>query len=470
MPFLLTVESAAQIRVYPEGSRTEHNDDYTVCVRRAGSNDAWSDLFEYKVDVDMDNVQTASMVQFDMGSPVEVRIRKNNGDLLRTDVRPLSKQVAFKQEKNSVTLTLQKPQYLSVEFNGDRLHNLHLFANPLETETYNGTEQGVTAWSSNDDNFFKKDLKVIYFGPGVHKPKDLPNNSIRIPSNTTVYLAAGALVQAKLVVDKSENVRIIGRGIIDHASRGVEVTNSKNVLIDGITVLNPDHYSVFGGGSTGLTVKNLKSFSCKGWSDGIDLMSCSDVLIDNVFMRNSDDCIALYGHRWDYWGNSRNVVVQNATLWADIAHPINIGGHGNYQSQGDTLENYVFRNIDILEHDEDDDPYQGCMAIGCGDKNLVRNVLFENIRVEDFQEGRLFHLSVNFNEKYNKAPGRGIEGIVFRNIVYNGTDARQSLIKGYDAQNAIKKITFENVMINKEKMKDTKDFIVNEFVSGIKVK
>jgi len=189
-----------------------------------------------------------------------------------------------------------------------------------------------------------------------------------------------------------------------------------------------------------------------------------------VFMRNSDDCIALYGHRWDYWGNSRNVVVQNATLWADIAHPINIGGHGNYQSQGDTLENYVFRNIDILEHDEDYDPYQGCMAIGCGDKNLVRNVLFENIRVEDFQEGRLFHLSVNFNEKYNKAPGRGIEGIVFRNIVYNGTDARQSLIKGYDAQNAIKKITFENVMINKEKMKDTKDFIVNEFVSGIKVK
>ena len=29
----------------------------------------------------------------------------------------------------------------------------------------------------------------MYFGPGVHRPKDLPNNQIRIPSNTTVYLA-----------------------------------------------------------------------------------------------------------------------------------------------------------------------------------------------------------------------------------------------------------------------------------------
>ena len=60
-------------------------------------------------------------------------------------------------------------------------------------------------------------------------------------------------------------------------------------MIDGITVVNPDHYTVFGGGAEGVTIKNLKSFSCKGWSDGIDMMCCHDVLIDNVFMRNSDD-------------------------------------------------------------------------------------------------------------------------------------------------------------------------------------
>ena len=79
------------------------------------------------------------------------------------------------------------------------------------------------------------------------------------------------------MIDKAENVRIVGRGILDHPIRGIEVTHSKNIWIDGITVINPDHYTVFGGESKGLTINNLKSFSCKGWSDGIDLMCCSDV-------------------------------------------------------------------------------------------------------------------------------------------------------------------------------------------------
>ena len=47
----------------------------------------------------------------------------------------------------------------------------------------------------------------------------------------------------------------------------------------------------------------------------------------------------------------------------------------------------VFRNIDILEHDEDDVPYQGCMAIDAGDRNRVKNILFEDIRVESIQRG-----------------------------------------------------------------------------------
>ena len=77
-----------------------------------------------------------------------------------------------------------------MEFNGDRLHNLHLFANPVQEEVYAQSEKDI-----------------MYFGPGTHKPADLPNNQIRIPSNTTVYLAPGAVIEAKLLVDHAENVR-----------------------------------------------------------------------------------------------------------------------------------------------------------------------------------------------------------------------------------------------------------------------
>jgi len=444
----------AQLVTYPEGLQTgmPHNDDYTVCVRVPGGE--WKDLFEYKVQVDMDKVQDATMVQFDMGKPVEVMVKKNNGMIHRVDIRPLANNISYSQQQNMITFTLNKPQYLSIEFNGDRLHNLHLFANSPETETYSKEENGV-----------------LYFGPGVHRPKDLPNNQIRIPSNTTVYLAPGAVLKAKLLVDKVENVRIIGRGILDHPARGVEITDSKKVLVDGITIVNPEHYTIFGGGSEGITIKNLKSFSCTKWSDGIDMMCCRNVLVDNVFMRNSDDCIALYNHRWNWWGGSDNITVQNSILWADIAHPINIGGHGDPESvEGETISNLVFRNIDILEQDEDDPPYQGCMAIDAGDNNTVRNVLFEDIRVENIQEGRLFYVNVRFNRKYDKQPGRQIENVTFRNITYNGIGEHPSVIRGLDNQRMVHGITFENILINGQRMKKIKDFTFNEFIKDIRVK
>lgn len=36
----------------------------------------WKNLYEYKVHVDMDKVQEASMVQFDMKGSVEVMVKK----------------------------------------------------------------------------------------------------------------------------------------------------------------------------------------------------------------------------------------------------------------------------------------------------------------------------------------------------------------------------------------------------------
>ena len=451
--FLLPVSLFAQLATHPGGVRIgiDPNDDYTVKVREAGGE--WQNLFEYNVQVDMDKVQDASMVQFDMGNtPVEVMVKKNNGKIYDVDIRPLKNNIAYQQVGNTIFFTLNRPQYISVEFNGDRLHNLHLFPNPLETVTNTESKYGI-----------------MYFGKGIHQ--GFEDNQIRIPSNTTVYLAPGAIVKAKLLVEKAENVRIIGRGIIDKPERGIEVTDSKNVLIDGVTVINPQHYTVFGGGTTGLTIKNLKSFSSRGWSDGIDMMCCNDVLIDNVFMRNSDDCIAVYAHRWDWWGGSRNVTVQNSVLWADIAHPINVGGHGDPESAtGEVVENITFRNIDILEHDEDDMPYQGCMTVDCGDKNLVRNVLFEDIRVENIQEGRLFYVKVRFNEKYDKQPGRGIENVTFRNIIYNGVGENPSVIEGLDKTRMVRGVTFDNVIINGKKMNSLEGVTTNEFIKDVVIK
>lgn len=450
-PVLLT---AQELVTYPAPQSiiyTQHNDDYTVKVRKPGGE--WIDLFEYNVKVNLDKVQDASMAYFDFSGKVDVYIRKNNGDVQSVQVRPLSCNIKPLINKNVITFTLSNPKKLSVEFNGDKLHNLHLFANAIEKERPN----------PNDPN-------VMYFGPGIHSPKDTPGDVYKIPSGKTVYIAGGAVVRAKFVCDRVENVRIIGRGIIDQPQRGVEITHAKNVEIEGIIVVNPKHYTIYGGQSSNLLIRNLKSFSCGGWTDGIDLMSCSDVKIDDVFMRNSDDCIAIYGHRWDFYENARNYTISNATLWADIAHPATIGLHGNTETAGDTIENITFKNIDILEHDEDDTDYQGCMAINAGDFNLVRNVRYEDMRIEDFEEGQLLNLRIINNKKYNTGPGRAIEHIYFKNIHYNGTSEAVSTISGLDKTHTVNDITFDNLILNGKKVRNAAEanIRIGGFVRDVK--
>ena len=475
--FCISVPIKAKVVVYPrvEDAGIVEDNRYKVYVREAGSSQDWKALQVFQVEVDMDTRSKAAMAQFDMDSPVEVKVEVPGRRFDAVKIRPLAREIACnKSGENALTFVLQRPAKLSVEFDGDRLGNLHLFANAGAIVVYAGRDrEGTVVWIGGSTDVLRKDCRLIYFGPGVHLPKDLPNNEIVIPSNCTVYLAPGAVVKAKLRVERAENVRIVGRGMLLQPLRGVEITYSRNVTVDGITVVNPQHYTIFGGSSENVVIRNVKSFSSRGWSDGIDLMCCSDWLIDDVFLRNSDDCLAFYNHRWWFWGGSHDLTVQNSVLWADVAHAINVGGHGDDRSEeGETFSNVTFRNIDVLNVDEDDDYYRGVMAVGCGDKNNVRNVLFEDIRVEDCEESRLIDVKVCYNEKYNREPGGKIDGITFRNITYNGEGGNMypMRIMGYSNQSDVRNIVLENVRWNGRKIEDLSEVEMNEFVSRVQVK
>ena len=57
--------------------------------------------------VDIDKVQDASMVQFDMDEPVEVMIKKNNGMIHSVDIRPKSKGIEYKLIENCILFTFR---------------------------------------------------------------------------------------------------------------------------------------------------------------------------------------------------------------------------------------------------------------------------------------------------------------------------------------------------------------------------
>ena len=465
-----------QLNTYTAPKGVAENTDFHVRVRLI--NGQWKDLFTYKVNVDMHNVREASMVYFDFSGEVEIEVTKNVGTVDSVLIRPLSYNIPYEQNGNTITFRLDRPRKISLEVNGDRFHNLHIFAGALEKDMPDPRDQNVLYLEpgihrpqeilkaiTTPNPFTGKEPEVIYFSSGLHYIEEL---ILRIPSNKTVYIAGGAVVVASIVCESVHNVTVKGRGIIYlmnferfSSFRGFRIIFSKNIHIEGVTLINPPHYSIFIGQSEDIRVKDFKAFSCTGWSDGIDCMSSSNISIEDVFMRNSDDCIAIYGARWEFNGDSRNIKVKNSVLWADVAHPIMIGIHGDYHSNGNVIENIVFEDIDILEHHEPQYNYKGCMAINAGDKNIVRNVRYENIRIEQFEDGRLIDLRVVKNSDYNPEPGNRIENIVFKNITYNGSDEYPSLIEGYDNDRVVKGVILENIVINGKKIIDSKSGNIN---------
>ena len=447
----------SKLKVYTAPAGAMLNNDFKVKVRLPGQK--WQSLPTYLVKVDQvkgvnHQVENASMSYFDFSGAVEVEVTFK-GPIQSAKIRPLSYSINSEIHGNTIRFKLLKPANLSVEVNGDIFHNLHLFANPVETFVPD-----------------PKDTSILYFGPGIH---EIPGGILQVPSGKKVYLAGGAILKAQLLIKNVHDVRVLGRGMVDQSVKmGVKIAFSKNVKIEGIFCTQ-----CATGGSDIVTIRNVKSMSYYGWGDGMNVFSSNNVLIDGVFNRNSDDCTTVYGTRMEFTGGCKNITMQNSTLWADVGHPILIGTHGN-TPRPEVLEDLNYINIDILDHKEKQIDYQGCMSINVGDNNLARNIRFENIRVEDFREGQLVNLRVFFNAKYCTSPGRGIENILFRNINYTGKNAQTSVIAGYDESRKVKNVIFENLVINgqlitddmKEKPKwyktsDMARIFVGEHVEGI---
>ncbi|WP_328993382.1 glycosyl hydrolase family 28 protein [Kribbella sp. NBC_01245] len=396
----------------------------------------WQPVSTYSVNLKMINAKTgageikkSSLAYFDFAGTVEVMVTYTKGTVRRARIRPLSYGIEPRAEDNTLRFTLTEPRKIVVEVNDELFDCLHLLTRPIE----------ATRPTADDPN-------VIYYGPGVHTTA---TGEVVVPSGKTVYLAGGAVLNASVNFKGVTNAGLAGRGLIyGTKAGGSTIVDSKNIRIDGVSMLNlTSGYAITAGQSEQVTITDFGYFSAGQWGDGIDIFSSSEVLIDNSFLRCSDDCIALYTHRWDYYGDTRNVTVQNSSLWADVAHPINVGTHGN-TAQPELLENLTISNVDILDHREPQKMYQGCIALNPGDSNLVRNVRIENVRVEDFRWGQFIHLRVAYNRSYNTSVGRGIEGVYVKNLSYTGQNAEAAMMLGYDETHAIKDVTFQNLVVN----------------------
>ncbi|MGW3409698.1 glycosyl hydrolase family 28 protein [Streptomyces sp. NPDC000888] len=372
---------------YPIPDGIPQNDSFTVKVRTPGGK--WRSVDSYlatfkvinpRSGTGTDTVHDSSMAYFDFSGTVEVSVTYTKNTVKSAKVRPLSYGIEHEVHRaRTVVFTLTEPRNLSVEVNGDIFDNLQLFAGAIEADP-----------------------------PGV-------------------------------------DAKLLGRGVLAAADPNwgsIAVTRGENIEVDGITTLNVLGDVLTAAETKNLTIRNVRGLTSGAWGDGIDLFCCDGVVIDGAFLRTSDDCIAVYNHRWEFYGDSSDITVKNCTLWADVAHPVNIGTHGNTENPKT-----------ISDHPRP--PRTAGRLPG-----LLRRVMF--------------------NESYNTSVGRGIENIYIKNLSYTGTNASVSHMVGYGPDNGIKNVTFENLVINGQLVSDTDgharwyktaDFVpmyVNEHVTNLR--
>lgn len=425
-----------------------------------------------------------SAAYFDFSGSITVNIRVNlpvaqsNPSLEGLAVLPAKYGIKPTVADGVATFTTNRHFDISFEPTGQD-SPLHLFTNPIE----------IDAPRPGDRN-------VVYFGPGIHKP-----SLIELNSGQTLYISGGAIVKAA-VTSKGDNIRIMGRGILDGndwphfqgpTTRMVYPVDGSNITVQDILIRGAWAWTVAPTRCDRVLISHLRICGSRcGNDDGIDPCNSSNVTIRDCFIHTDDDGIAVKGVAEGDQNPkaSENIVVEGCTFWIDFANGFRLGA----ESRATALRNFVARNIDFIHfpsrsqvdifklHPEDNMP--------------MENLVFENIRVD---AGNLINLArlmpirpaPNTHQEearerannwripgvgsYHVVPGPGpyIHNVVFRDIVVGGphpagTPLPGVYLEGLSDTNNVRAISFSNVFLYGQMLTEkSPEVSIGAFVSQV---
>ena len=431
---IATMEKPAVYTV-PEGD--EKSNDYIISVWTEDNAEKQSvDCFTAKVGTSANGLDSVSyekmsfcMFDFDFSCPVYISVTPS-GTRKNVAVLPESAGAEYSYENGTVLIKITRPSKLSVEFDGDIYHNLFVFAGEYD-----------------DNKPQASDENVIYYGPGCHDAGE-----IALDFDQVLYIDGGAVVYGHITASSADNIRICGSGIldgskIDHSYYGqrkkmLDITNCKNLVIDGITLRDAPTWGVSLTYCEDVEINNVKQISYNFNSDGFDLMACENVVVDDAFVRNYDDNVSIKanGDR-----DSRNIIVQNSVLWADCAHNMLVGPEAKSAEYENVFSNITFRNIDVLESKETSEFYRGVMAMTCTDNSIFDGILWEDIRVERMTNSRM--LNFRYSTDYGTYVGKVIRNVTVKNVTSKVPPTTPDLILGEEDRH-IENVVIENMVVN----------------------
>lgn len=253
--------------------------------------------------------------------------------------------------------------------------------------------------------------------------------------------------------------RIFGEG---HYLRPqlIQFVNSKNILLEGVTIEDSPFWCVHLLKSKSVTLRGLKYDAHNFNNDGIDIEYTSDVLVEEVTFDNGDDNIAIKAGR-DHEGRassstpSENIVIRNNLLKG--LHGVVIGSEMSAGVQNVYVDNnrawgYLKRGIYFKTN-----PDRG---------GFIRNVHISNIELEKVED--CFYITSNYHgegEGFNSK----VSDIFITNVSCEEATGTAVVIQGFK-ESKVENVKLTNIQVKKAKnatsITNTKNVVFDEVIIG----
>ena len=394
-------------------------------------------------------------------------------------IRPLASNIipTIDDNRRVITFEISSAGQYCIELRSGR--TLHLFVNE-----YKEFEE-----HKNDDN-------LIYFKEGIHNKDNNQyinnNNVINVPSNSTVYVEYGAIIQGTFAANNKNNIKIVGGGIIDgstferDANKNIQTipydfNYCNNITFKGIATLDPAGwcYNIYF--CKDVYFDNIKIISSRSNGDGVSIQSCINVLCEDSFVRSWDDSLVVKNYpKWsnkNEHGTTQNIVFEDCILWTDLAQSMEVG----FETIGKVMEDITFNNITILHN-----YHKAPISIHNGNNANLKNVKFTNITIEDAAMGGgdgnkyLIDFSTEFSTtwstKHTVTELGSISNVLVDNVlvIHCIDDALISIIgcvdtrKGYNnSEHYINDVIIKNVKIKDEIINDSYENLDTYMVNNL---
>lgn len=389
-------------------------------------------------EIDVLNTKVAYFASASVDGPMKVEIQSTVVEIESVTISPIKLELQAEISGKTASFQLERNELLHIVLKGISLP-LFLYCNPVQL--YDG-------------------LATYYFKGGqIYEVGELV-----LRDNESIYIESGAVVKGSIRAYGASGIKIYGEGVLDGSYfqgttdyRTILLYDCSNVTIRDIIMIEPVCWMIMLANCRDVHIDRLKQIGEVVSSDGIDIVGSHDILVENCILRNNDDCVVIKSFDWTETHSRQSLKAAYDVYNVEVRSCIFVNGpSGNaieigHELTTEEIRNITFNDIDIVSVQG----YGAALSIHAGDRAVVHDIVFENIRIEHYYD-KLVDFRI-MRSMYNKDESRGrIHDILVKDIYVKVSNYNPgysiSLIGGYDKEHRAERITFENFYLNDSKV------------------